>query len=412
MSDTVKVDLSQPLTNNDSDAIKVDLSTPVEPTVIEQPQVVEPAEEQPKKKPLKQSRKNLEPEVHRVDLRDSNINNEPESIEQVVDQTEQVIETVGDSVTNDVADNTPVLDTDDVYAGYGLEEEVPVAVESSQVQTDEDQPENIKDLIRFLKDTNGTVEDYVRLNSDYSNISEDVLLKEYYKKTKPHLDSEEIDFLIEDSFSYDEDYDDPKDVRKKKLLAKEELSKARKFLEDTKKEYYKEIKSNAKLSDEQKEAIDFYSTYKENTKVAEENNQKNALHFNNETKKVFNDFKGFEFNVGDQKFNYNVKNPKAVMDYQSDISNFIKEFLGENNAIKDAKGYHKALFAAKNADTLANHFYEQGKADAIREVTAKSKNIDMNPRGVHQNDAISSNGIKVRSLETADSSRLKIKMNR
>lgn len=406
MSDTVKVDLSQPLTNNDSDAIKVDLSTPVEP-VIEQPQVVAPIEEQPKKKPLKQSRTSLESEVHKVDLRDNNINNEPEAIEQVIDQPVQTVETV-----DNATDNTPILDTDDVYAGYGLEEEPPAATESSKVQIDEDQPENIKDLIRFLKDTNGTVEDYVRLNSDYSNISEDVLLKEYYKKTKPHLDGEEIDFLIEDSFSYDEDYDDPKDVRKKKLLAKEELSKARKFLEDTKKEYYKEIKSNAKLSDEQKEAIDFYSTYKENTKVAEENNQKNALHFNNETKKVFNDFKGFEFNVGDQKFNYNVKNPKAVMDYQSDISNFIKEFLGEDNTMKNAKGYHKALFAAKNADTLANHFYEQGKADAIREVTAKSKNIDMNPRGVHQNDAISSNGIKVRSLEAVDSSRLKIKMNR
>ena len=406
MSDTVKVDLSQPLTNNDSDAIKVDLSTPVEP-VIEQPQVVAPIEEQPKKKPLKQSRTSLESEVHKVDLRDNNINNEPEAVEQVIDQPVQTVEAV-----DNATDNTPVLDTDDVYAGYGLEEEPPTATESSKVQPDEDQPENIKDLIRFLKDTNGTVEDYVRLNSDYSNISEDVLLKEYYKKTKPHLDGEEIDFLIEDSFSYDEDYDDPKDVRKKKLLAKEELSKARKFLEDTKKEYYKEIKSNAKLSDEQKEAIDFYSTYKENTKVAEENNQKNALHFNNETKKVFNDFKGFEFNVGDQKFNYNVKNPKAVMDYQSDISNFIKEFLGEDNTMKNAKGYHKALFAAKNADTLANHFYEQGKADAIREVTAKSKNIDMNPRGVHQNDAISSNGIKVRSLEAVDSSRLKIKMNR
>ena len=350
--------------------------------------------------------------MYKVDLRDNNINNEPESVEQVIDQPGQVIETVESVVTNDVTDNTPVLDTDDVYAGYGLEEETPTTTESRQAQEEEDQPENIKDLIRFLKDTNGTVEDYVRLNSDYSNISEDVLLKEYYKKTKPHLDGEEIDFLIEDSFSYDEDYDDPKDVRKKKLLAKEELSKARKFLEDTKKEYYKEIKSNAKLSDEQKEAIDFYSTYKENTKVAEENNQKNALHFNNETKKVFNDFKGFEFNVGDQKFNYNVKNPKAVMDYQSDISNFIKEFLGEDNTMKNAKGYHKALFAAKNADTLANHFYEQGKADAIREVTAKSKNIDMNPRGVHQNDAISSNGIKVRSLEAVDSSRLKIKMNR
>jgi len=409
MSDTVKVDLSQPLTNNDSDAIKVDLSTPVEPVVIEQPQVVEPTEEQSKKKPLKQSRKALEPEVHKVDLRDSNINNEPESTEQVIDQPERVIETVESIAT----DNTPVLDTDDVYAGYGLEEETPTITENRQVQEGgEEQPENIKDLIRFLKDTNGTVEDYVRLNSDYSNVSEDVLLKEYYKKTKPHLDNEEIDFLIEDSFSYDEEYDDPKDVRKKRLLAKEELSKARKFLEDTKKEYYKEIKSNAKLSDEQKEAIDFYSTYKENTKVAEENNQKNALHFSNETKKVFNDFKGFEFNVGDQKFNYNVKNPKAVMDYQSDISNFIKEFLGEDNTMKNAKGYHKALFAAKNADTLANHFYEQGKADAIREVTARSKNIDMNPRGVHQNDAISSNGIKVRSLETADSSRLKIKTNR
>jgi hypothetical protein len=408
MSDTVKVDLSQPLENSVADTVKVDLSTQNETVNVDTPVVDEP----PVKKPQRQSRKALEPEVYKVDLRDYNEAPVLEDTKPIIDQPAQPNESVEDTIVVDEVVDAPVLDTDDVYAGYGLDDDASVPADSSTVEEDDDQPENVKDLIRFLKDTNGTVEDYVRLNSDYSNTSEDVLLKEYYKKTKPHLDNEEIDFLIEDSFSYDEDYDDPKDIRKKKLLAKEELSKARKYLEDIKKEYYKEIKSNAKLSTEQKEAIDFYNTYKENTKVAEENNRKNALHFNNETKKVFENFKGFEFNVGDQKFSYNVKNPKAVMDYQSDISNFVKEFLGDNNAIKDARGYHKALFAAKNADTLASHFYEQGKADAIREVTAKSKNIDMNPRGVHQNDGISSNGIKVRSLETADNSRLKIKINR
>ena len=87
-------------------------------------------------------------------------------------------------------------------------------------------PENIEKLVSFMEETGGTIEDYTRLNADYSNIDNTALLKEYYKKTKPHLNQEEINFVLEDNFSYDEDLDEERDIKKKKLAHKEEIAKA------------------------------------------------------------------------------------------------------------------------------------------------------------------------------------------
>ena len=85
--------------------------------------------------------------------------------------------------------------------------------------------------------------------------------------------------------------------------------------------------------------------------------------------------------LGEKRFRYNVQNPE-VADNQSNLTpNFVKKFLDEKGNVKDYEGYHKAIYAASNADTIANHFYEQGKADAIKDVTAKSKNIN-EPREV------------------------------
>ena len=401
-----------------SDTVKVDLSTQaqVQPDVVDAQVadvVVDPVVTTPdpvvEKKQSKRFKKSNDADVHKVDLASFNEPAEPrmDAVDIIVDEPAK-----NDIVVDAVSDNL-VIDTDLAYSGYGdTVDDAIDAVADTTPNIDFDIPENVQALVQFMKDTNGTLEDYVRLNSDYSKADPETLLREYYKKTKPHLDSEEIDFLLEDNFSYDEAYDDEKSIRGKKLAAKEELAKAKKYLEDIKEQYYKEIKSNKKLLPEEKEAIDFYSNYKEQNIELEKSNQDRASHFMNETKKIFTDFKGFEFNVGDKKVNFNVKNPKAVMDYQSNIENFVKEFLDGNSKIKDAAGYHKALFAAKNADTLAGHFYEQGKADAIREITEKSKNIDMNPRGTHQPSGINSEGLKVRSLESSDNSRLRIKTNR
>ena len=270
-------------------------------------------------------------------------------------------------------------------------------------------PENIQKVVDFINETGGTLEDYVALNRDYSSVDDMVLLRDYYKQNKPHLSAEEVDFLIEDSFSFDEDVDDERDIKRKKLQFKEEVAKARQSLEGLKDQYYKEIKAGSKLTPDQQKAVDFFNRYnketEESSKIAEQ--QKNV--FLEKTNKVFNDkFKGFEYNVGDKKYRFNVKNVDEVKTAQSDINNFIKKFLNNDNVMSDAKGYHKSLFTAMNPDAIANHFYEQGRADALKQSVESSKNINMNPRGIH-NKANNDGGIKARVVGD-DISKLKLKL--
>jgi hypothetical protein len=237
-------------------------------------------------------------------------------------------------------------------------------------------PENIDKLVTFMEETGGTVQDYVRLNADYTNVDNKTLISEYYKQTKPHLDSEDVSLLLED-FDYDEDIDEPKDIRKKKIAFKEEAAKAKDFLEDLKSKYYDEIKLRPGVTQEQQKALDFFNRYNEEQQTVEQNKQA----FVNQTSNLFsNDFKGFDFNVGEKKFRYGVKNPESVAEAQKDIANFVKTFLNDKGEVIKVKDYHKALYAARNADTIAQHFYEQGKADAVKEVMAKSKNISTEPR--------------------------------
>lgn len=270
-------------------------------------------------------------------------------------------------------------------------------------------PENIQKVVDFINETGGTLEDYVALNRDYSSVDDMALLRDYYKQNKPHLSAEEVDFLIEDSFYFDEDVDDERDIKRKKLQFKEEVAKARQSLEGLKDQYYKEIKAGSKLTPDQQKAVDFFNRYnketEESSRIAEQ--QKNV--FLEKTNKVFNDkFKGFEYNVGDKKYRFNVKNVNEVKTAQSDINNFIKKFLNNDNVMSDAKGYHKSLFTAMNPDAIANHFYEQGRADALKQSVESSKNINMDPRGIH-NKANNDGGIKARVVGD-DISKLKLKL--
>ena len=267
-------------------------------------------------------------------------------------------------------------------------------------------PENIEKLIDFMESTGGTVEDYVALNKDYSSLDSAQLLSEYYKKTKPHLDQEEINFLMEDAFNFDEDVDEAREIRKKKLAYKEEVAKAKSYLESSKSKYYEEIKLKPSATGEQKEALNFYNNYKQQQELA------TKLHgdFRDNTKKLFSsDFKGFDFNVGDKKFRYGVKDPAKVGETQSDVQNFVSRFSNDEGQIVDQKGYHKAMYAAMNADKLAHHFYEQGKADGIKNVISSSKNPSKDgPRQVADGNVFI-NGLKVKSISGLDSSKLKIK---
>ena len=301
---------------------------------------------------------------------------------------------------NDTPDEAGVDGSVETTTTSSKQEEIPQEVETQKL------PENVEKLVKFMEETGGDIQDYARLNADYTNVDETTLLHEYYKQSKPHLNAEERNFIIEDSFSFDEELDEARTVRKKKLAYKEEVAKAKNYLEKIKSKYYDEIKLRPGVTQEQQKATDFFNRYNEEQQV---NNVKHDR-FVTKTKELLNDnFKGFDFNLGDKKFRYGIKDPGSVANSQSDISNFIGKFLNKEGEISNAKGYHKALYAAQNADTIANHFYEQGKTDAIKDQLAKSKNISTDsPRQTATGDVFV-NGFKVKAISGVDSSRLKIK---
>ncbi len=314
------------------------------------------------------------------------------AVDAVVEQEEVQLEAESqDAVLEEVTEEEVKEEVEQVT------EEVEEAIAEAN-ETGEPLPENIQKLVDFMSETGGNIEDYVKLNRDYSDLDNLTLLKEYYKQTKPHLDLEEIDFMMEDQFSFDEELDDDRDIRRKKLALKEQVAQAKNHLESVKSTYYDEIKMRQAPNDEYQKAMDFFNRYnkesEDNRKVAEK--QHGA--FMNKTNNLFNDkFKGFEYNVGDKKFRYNVKNVDSVKETQSDINNFVKKFLNEDNVISDAKGYHKSIFTAMNADAVAQHFYEQGKADALKQSVAKAKNVSMNPRQQFGGD-VNTSKMKVRVL--------------
>jgi len=266
-------------------------------------------------------------------------------------------------------------------------------------------PENIEKLVNFMKETGGNVEDYVTLNKDYSKFDDDLIVKEYYKKTRPHLNDEEIGFVMEDNFKFDEDADEERFVRKQKLAYKEEVAKAKNFLEQMKGKYYDEIKLRPSVTNEQKKATEFFQQYNQEQQFIQEK----RTEFVNNTKDFFEKkFKGFEFNVGEKAFRYTVSNPSDMISAQSDVSKVISKFTDDTGNIVDLDGYHKAIYAARNADRLAQHFYEQGKADATKNIIAKSKNINTDPKPMANSESMP-NGWKVRAVTGADATKLTIK---
>ena len=307
---------------------------------------------------------------------------------------------------------------DELYSKKSKEnEEQPVQNETRQQETQAEVreinlPENIQSLVQFMNETGGSLEDYIRLSADYSKVDDLALLREYYKQTKPHLDRDEIDFLIEDQFAFDEDLDSDKDIKRKKLAYKQELNGAREFLSGLKDRYYQEVKSRPSLSQEAKNAIDFFNKYKEQQDELTAIQKQQSERFTKMTNEVFHDeFKGFDFKVGDNRYRFKVNDVQQAKNSQLDLVKAFGTFLNEDNSIKDAYGYHKAVFVARNADSIVNHFYEQGKADAIRQLEAESKNINMNPRKT-SDGMIDAGGFKVRAISGDDSSQFKVKIRK
>jgi len=382
----VKVDLKKQNKQEDDNVIKVDLTKKPETDAVP------------------------EQSTDEVPVRDESEASE-KVVEEIVEETNE--EPAGEKVSNAVQDETPTLEeiTEEEVQEQTeeLAGEVAEAIEEAQ-ETGKAIPENLQKVVDFMEETGGTLEDYVRLNQDYSSYDDMTILREYYKQTKKHLTDDEITFLIEDSFSYDEEEDDDREIRKKKIALKEQVANAKSHLDGQKSRYYEEVKAGSKLTSEQQKAINFFNRYnkesEENKKIAD----KQTNTFKLKTQQVFNDkFKGFEYNVGDKKYRFNVKNAAEIQETQSDINNFVKKFLNENNEMSDAKGYHKSLYTAMNPDAIAKHFYEQGKADAMKESVAKAKNINMDPRQAFSNDNTSGPKVRVLNDDTSPTFKFKIK---
>jgi len=365
------------------DIIKVDLSKPKEEEKVEN--VVE--EQQPV----------AEESTTDEAVGEQNPESEPEQ-----ESEKQVPEDEQDSVLSEVTEEEVQEQTEE------LTDKVEEAVKE-QEQTGVDLPENIQKVVDFMNETGGSLEDYVKLNQDYSKLNDNFLLAEYYRQTKPHLSQDEISFLMEDTFSYDEEVDEERDIKRKKLALKEQVANARVHLDGLKSKYYEEIKMGSKLAPEQQKAVDFFNRYNQETEESNKLAEKQKSIFLNKTNQVFNDqFKGFDYDVGDKKYRFNVKESDKVKEIQSDINNFVKKFLNKNNEVEDAKGYHKSLFTAMNPDAVAKHFYDQGKADAIKDSVTKSKNISMDSRQLHGN--MEAGGVKVKVMgDDVNSFKFKIK---
>jgi len=360
---------------------------------------------------LKEPLVETEPAVKKVEIKEE-IKKEDDAIQ--IGETKEV--SVGEPSGDSAKVGEPVQESNETTEGFSpikeVSEEEVKQVESQVKEAKRDEkvlgkklPENVEKLVNFMEDTGGTVEDYVRLNADYSKIDETALLKEYYKKNKPHLDSEDINLILED-YEWDEDVHEEKEIRKKKLAFKEEVAKARTYLDDLKTKYYDEIKLRPGVTQEQQKAMDFFNRYNKQQEQAEQ------LHaeFKKRTQELFGEnFKGFDFEVGGKKYKYNIQNRDAVAENQSNIENLIGKFLDADGNVVDPSGYHKAMYAASNVDKIATHFYEQGKADAVKDVVNKSKNLsDVKARQGNTGEVFVG-GMKVKSISGADSTKLRIK---
>lgn len=374
---------TSPVSQGDDGTIKVDFSAVPQEAPAEEP-VEQPVEKAPVEEP-------------------------------VVEETPVQEETPVEEPTEEAAEEPVLMEITEEEveeATEQLEDEVADAIKESAT-SGANLPENIQKVVDFMSETGGSLEDYVRLNTDYSSLNEDQLLREYYETKYSAYDREDIDFLLADKFSYDEELDDERDVRLKKLERKQALAEAKNHLDGLKSKYYDEIKMGSRLNPEQQKAVEFFNRYNKESEEAAKIAERQTSRFKQESEKVFsNKFEGFDYSVGDKKYRFKVKDAGQVKETQGDINNFIKKFLNEKGEMQDAKGYHKSLFTAMNADQVAQHFYEQGKADAVKDSMARTKNVDMDPRGTHEK-VTTQNGWTIRAVNDGEStSKLKVKFKK
>jgi len=280
-------------------------------------------------------------------------------------------------------------------------------------ESNPDLPEDVLKYFEYKKETGRGIEDFYKLQKDYSAMDDDSVLADYYSIQEEGLDAIDIMDLMDDKFGFDEEEDEPKDIKKRKLAKKRELAKARKYFSEQKDKYKIPLESSGGgLSEDQESQLNAYQKYIKESETVAEKNKKRYDYFLSRTKEVFNtDFKGFEFTVCDKKINYKPGTSEELMNKQSDVNNFVNKFVDQSGLMSDAKGYHRALSVAMNPEKFAQFFYEQGVAAAVDDVARKSKNINMDIRRSPQlstkdslkirsvGDSSSGRGLKIRSVK-------------
>jgi hypothetical protein len=331
-------------------------------------------------------------------------------------QQEQVVEKVNTNEpvqlekTEPVEDKTPSLELNDDNVLSYIKDRYNKDINSvdelfAEKEANEPLPDDVSAYLKYKKETGRNIQDFYNLQKDYDSMDDNSVLANYYSNTEEGLDAIDIQDIIEDKFDFDEDIDEPKDIKKIKLAKKRELAKAKKFLNEQKDKYKIPLESSGDgLSADQQENLNAYKSYIDESKTTQEQNKKRYDYFLNKTNEVFNnEFKGFDFKVGENNFTYKPGTADEVKNVQKDIGNFINKYTDEKGLMSDAKGYHKALSVAMNPDKFAQYFYEQGVSNAVDNVTRKSKNINMDMRQAPQ--TVSKDGMKIRPVGNTDSGR-------
>jgi len=373
---------------------------------------IEPKQEAAQEETQEPVQENVQEQVQET-VQEEVVKETVENLQQEESVEEQVQEQAEDTVQEKEEVTKPIELDDQSILNY-LKERRNVEVESLDVLLNNDKeeaqplPEDVAQFMKYKQETGRSVEDYARLQQDWSAMDDTNVLREYYKQEKPHLDAEEIDYLINEEFSFDSELDDEKDIKKKKIAYKEELYKARNYFEGMKEKYKAPLESReAEIPENYKEAFNFYNKYQEELDQESAMQKDRSRIFQEKTNALFNDeFKGFEFKVGDKKQVFKPNDVSKVKENQLDINNFFSQHLDEKGIVKDAASYHKALFAATNADALFQFAYEQGKADATDGLVKETKNIDMT---VRSNAPTDTGGTKFRAVDSGDNFSFKIR---
>lgn len=371
---------------------------------------IEPKQEQAVEVP-KDEVQEPQPEVQQEEVKQENITEDAVQQENV---QEQVEEQAQDNVQEEKQEVEKPIELDDssilnyLKDRHNLEVESIDVLKNTETKQEQSLPEDIAKFMEYKNETGRSFDDYAKLQQDWTQVDDNTVLREYYKQSKPHLDSEEIDYLINEEFSFDAELDEERDIKKKKIAYKEELYKARNHFEGLKEKYKAPLESrDAEIPEDYKEAFNFYNQYREQTSQEEKAQLERSRIFQEKTNQLFSDeFKGFEFDAGEKKQVFKPTDVSKVKEVQSDINNFFSQHLDENGIVKDVNSYHKALFAAQNADAIFKFAYEQGKADATDGLVKETKNIDMS---VRENVQTESGGTKFRAVSNDDSFSFKIR---